>query len=138
VSATALFLPANPNPTPCSAGLAPPASTSGLLHFHFRLRLPRHARARTYLPAAFGSGSPAAGRREKDYYATLNIRRDATLQEVKAAYRTLARKVLLLSPLLPIASDWKLDYVASVCTVQFRLAMLLRRTIVAYGFEPFA
>jgi hypothetical protein len=25
-----------------------------------------------------------------------------------------------------------------VCTVQFRLAMLLRRTIVAYGFEPFA
>lgn len=33
-----------------------------------------------------------AERREKDHYATLNIRRDATLQEIKAAYRILARK----------------------------------------------
>ncbi|KAF8673791.1 hypothetical protein HU200_048546 [Digitaria exilis] len=82
MSATALFLPANLSP--------PPATTSGELHF--RLRLPRHARSRTSLPAAYGRGSPAAARREKDYYATLNIRRDATLQEVKAAYRTLARK----------------------------------------------
>ncbi|XP_039785660.1 chaperone protein DnaJ-like isoform X4 [Panicum virgatum] len=94
MSATALFLPANPNPTPrlpCSFRQTTPASTSDELHF--RLRLPRHARARTRLPAAFGRGSPAAGRGEKkDYYATLNIRRDASLQEVKAAYRTLARK----------------------------------------------
>ncbi|RLN19900.1 chaperone protein DnaJ-like [Panicum miliaceum] len=93
MSATALFLPANPNPAPslpCSFRQTTPASTSDVLHF--RLRLPRHARARTHLPAAFGRGSPAAGRGEKDYYATLNIRRDATLQEVKAAYRTLARK----------------------------------------------
>jgi molecular chaperone DnaJ len=39
-----------------------------------------------------------AERREKDHYATLNIRRDATLQEIKAAYRILARKVLFASP----------------------------------------
>ncbi|XP_062210406.1 uncharacterized protein LOC133911931 isoform X2 [Phragmites australis] len=91
MSATALFLPANPTPSPAySLRHPPPASNYGELHF--RLRLPRHARARTHLPAAFGRGSPAAGRREKDYYATLNISRDATLQEVKAAYRTLARK----------------------------------------------
>ncbi|CAL4938307.1 unnamed protein product [Urochloa decumbens] len=93
MSAAALFVPANPYPTPTllySLRQATPASTSGELRF--RLRLPRHAPARTHLPAAFGRGSPSAGRREKDYYATLNIRRDATLQEVKAAYRTLARK----------------------------------------------
>ena len=101
MSATALFLPANPNSTPSPAGTLrlrqpAPASTSGKLHFP--LRLPRHARARTYRPAAFGRGSPVAGRREKDHYATLNIRRDATLQEIKAAYRILARKVLFASP----------------------------------------
>ncbi|CAN6295957.1 unnamed protein product [Urochloa humidicola] len=95
MSAAALFLPANPNPTPSlpySLRQAIPASTSTSEELRFRLRLPRHAHARTHLPAALGRGSPAAGRREKDYYATLNIRRDATLQEVKAAYRTLARK----------------------------------------------
>ncbi|CAN6290181.1 unnamed protein product [Urochloa humidicola] len=93
MSPAALFLPANPYPTPSlpySLRQPTPAFTSQELRF--RLRLPRHAPARTHLPAAFGRGSPAAGRREKDYYATLNIRRDATLQEVKAAYRTLARK----------------------------------------------
>ena len=108
MSATALFLPANPNPTPrlpCSFRQTTPASTSDELHF--RLRLPRHARARTRLPAAFGRGSTAAGRGEKkDYYATLNIRRDATLQEVKAAYRTLARKVPLSSLSFPCPSRW--------------------------------
>ncbi|CAD6210236.1 unnamed protein product [Miscanthus lutarioriparius] len=93
MSATALFLPANPNSTPSPASTLrqpAPASTSGKLHFP--LRLPRHARSRTYRPAAFGRGSPVAGRKEKDHYATLNIRRDATLQEIKAAYRILARK----------------------------------------------
>ncbi|KAJ1298179.1 hypothetical protein BS78_01G434100 [Paspalum vaginatum] len=86
MSAAPLFLPANPNSTPSPAyslRYPAPISTSG--KHRFRLRLPRHA-------AALGRGSPAAGRRERDYYATLNIRRDATLQEVKAAYRTLARK----------------------------------------------
>ncbi|CAN6307483.1 unnamed protein product [Urochloa humidicola] len=94
MSAAALFLPANPNPTPSlpyALRQATPALTSTSEELRFRLRLPRHAHARTHLPAAIGRGSPA-GRREKDYYATLNIRRDATLQEVKAAYRTLARK----------------------------------------------
>ncbi|CAL4913323.1 unnamed protein product [Urochloa decumbens] len=93
MSAAALFLPANPYPTPSLPySLRQPTPTSTSEELRFRLRLPRHAPARTHLPAAFGRGSPAAGRREKDYYATLNIRRDATLQEVKAAYRTLARK----------------------------------------------
>jgi len=110
MSATALFLPANPNPTPrlpFSFRQTTPVSTSDELHFRLRLPLPRHARARTRLPAAFGRGSPAAGRGEKkDYYATLNIRRDATLQEVKAAYRTLARKVPLSSLSFPRPSRW--------------------------------
>ncbi|KAL6867405.1 hypothetical protein ACP4OV_015429 [Aristida adscensionis] len=98
MSAAVLSLPANPNPAPGpihSARHTPPASFSGGLHSHFGLRLPRRARARTHLPAAFGRASPAAaagGRKERDHYATLNIRRDATLQEVKVAYRTLARK----------------------------------------------
>ncbi|GJN24602.1 hypothetical protein PR202_gb12353 [Eleusine coracana subsp. coracana] len=51
--------------------------------------------ARNHVFAAFGKGSfakAATGRSEKDYYATLNIRHDATLQEVNAAYRTLAHK----------------------------------------------
>ena len=99
MSATALFLPANQSSTSSAASTLrqpAPASTSGKLHFP--LRLPRHARARTYRPAAFGRGSPVAGRKEKDHYATLNIRRDATLQEIKAAYRILARKVLLAFP----------------------------------------
>lgn len=123
ISATALFLPANPNPTPSPGfSLSPlPATTSGELHF--RLRPPRHARSRTSLPAAYGRGSPAAGRKEKDYYATLNIRRDATLQEVKAAYRTLARKVVCSLPLpLPFSHHVRLGYVAIVRIVQFRLA----------------
>uniref|UniRef100_A0ACD5XMQ9 Uncharacterized protein n=1 Tax=Avena sativa TaxID=4498 RepID=A0ACD5XMQ9_AVESA len=95
--AAALFLPTNPNPTanPTSSLRPPRPSTSGELHFRPRLA-PRRARARTHLPAAFGRGSPAAAaaaeRGGKDYYATLNIRRDATLKEVKSAYRSLARK----------------------------------------------
>ncbi|KAL5217968.1 hypothetical protein ABZP36_018652 [Zizania latifolia] len=94
--AAVLFVPANPNPTPIptsSLRSTPPAVSSEL---RFPFRLPRRARARTHLPAAFGRGSPkaaaAAERGGKDYYATLNLRRDATLQEVKTAYRTLARK----------------------------------------------
>ncbi|XP_066388470.1 uncharacterized protein [Miscanthus floridulus] len=93
MSATALFLPANQSSTSSAAstlGQPAPASTSAKLHFS--LRLPHHARAITYRPAAFGRGSPVAGRREKDHYATLNIRRDATLQEIKATYQILARK----------------------------------------------
>ncbi|ONL95206.1 Molecular chaperone Hsp40/DnaJ family protein [Zea mays] len=96
MSATVFFLPANPSSTASPANTLrqlTPASTSGKLHFAaFPLRLPRHACARTYRSAAFGRGSPVAGRREKDYYATLNIRRDSTLQEIKSAYRILARK----------------------------------------------
>ncbi|KAL6649514.1 hypothetical protein ACP70R_013738 [Stipagrostis hirtigluma subsp. patula] len=99
MSAAVLFLPANPNPT-CSPIYStrhtPSTSFCGKLHSHFGLRLPRRTRPRIHLPAAFGRGSPAAAAaatgRKEDYYATLNIRRDATLQEVKAAYRTLARK----------------------------------------------
>ncbi|KAK3150909.1 hypothetical protein QOZ80_3AG0239290 [Eleusine coracana subsp. coracana] len=93
MSASALFHAATPNPTPipaCSLRRLPPHSIPCNLH----LRL-RRARSRTRVFAAFGKGSSAeaaTGRKEKDYYATLNIRRDATLQEVKAAYRTLARK----------------------------------------------
>uniref|UniRef100_A0A3B6JJZ6 J domain-containing protein n=2 Tax=Triticum aestivum TaxID=4565 RepID=A0A3B6JJZ6_WHEAT len=96
--AAALYLPANPNPTPNpTSSLRPPLprpSTSGELHFRPR-PVPRRARARTHLPAAFGRRPPAAAAAErggKDYYATLNVRRDATLKEVKSAYRTLARK----------------------------------------------
>ncbi|PWZ58336.1 Chaperone protein dnaJ A6, chloroplastic [Zea mays] len=96
MSATVFFLPANPSSTASPANTLrqlTPASTSGKLHFAaFPLRLPRHACARTYRSAAFGRGSPVAGRRGKDYYATLNIRRDSTLQEIKSAYRILARK----------------------------------------------
>uniref|UniRef100_A0A0E0KAP0 J domain-containing protein n=1 Tax=Oryza punctata TaxID=4537 RepID=A0A0E0KAP0_ORYPU len=88
--AAALFVPANPNPTPNPASTTrrQPLAVSRVLRF------PRLARARTHLTAAFGRGSPAAAaeRGGKDYYATLNLRRDATLQEVKTAYRTLARK----------------------------------------------
>ncbi|KAK3147952.1 hypothetical protein QOZ80_3BG0288750 [Eleusine coracana subsp. coracana] len=93
MSASALFHPATPTPTPssaCSLRHLPPHFIPCNLH----LRL-RRARSRTRVFAAFGKGSSAeaaTGRKEKDYYATLNIRRDATLQEVKAAYRTLARK----------------------------------------------
>ncbi|KAK1651922.1 hypothetical protein QYE76_069727 [Lolium multiflorum] len=99
MAAALLFLPANPNPPPntTSPPRPPRPSTSGRLHSRPRL-VPRRtrARARTHLPAAFGRGSPAAGaaaeRGGKDYYSTLNIRRDATLREVKSAYRILARK----------------------------------------------
>ncbi|VAI08222.1 unnamed protein product [Triticum turgidum subsp. durum] len=96
--AAALYLPANPNPTrnPTSSlrPSLPRPSTSGELHFRPRL-VPRRARARTHLPSAFGRRPPAAAaaaRGGKDYYATLNVPRDATLKEVKSAYRTLARK----------------------------------------------
>uniref|UniRef100_A0A0E0CL16 J domain-containing protein n=1 Tax=Oryza meridionalis TaxID=40149 RepID=A0A0E0CL16_9ORYZ len=88
--AAALVVPANPNPTPNpTTSLRPPSRAASSV-----LRFPRRARARTHLTAAFGRGSPAAAaeRGGKDYYATLNLRRDATLQEVKTAYRTLARK----------------------------------------------
>jgi molecular chaperone DnaJ len=101
--AAVLFLPANPNPPPSTTPSlrTPRPCTSGELHFRPRL-VPCRARARTLLPAAFGRDSPAAAaaaaeRGGKDYYATLNIRRDATLKEVKSAYRTLARKVPLSS-----------------------------------------
>lgn len=92
--AAALIVPANPNPTPNpTSSLRPPSRAASSV-----LRFPRRDRARTHLTAAFGRGSPAAAaeRGGKDYYATLNLRRDATLQEVKTAYRTLARKVLHL------------------------------------------
>uniref|UniRef100_A0A0E0NRS7 J domain-containing protein n=1 Tax=Oryza rufipogon TaxID=4529 RepID=A0A0E0NRS7_ORYRU len=88
--AAALIVPANPNPTPNpTSSLRPPSRAASSV-----LRFPRRDRARTHLTAAFGRGSPAAAaeRGGKDYYATLNLRRDATLQEVKTAYRTLARK----------------------------------------------
>lgn len=111
MSATVLFLTANPSSTASPANTfrqLTPASTSGKLHFPaFPLRLPRHACARTYRSAAFGRGSPVAGRREKDYYATLNIRRDSTLQEIKSAYRILARKVLCASP----SSSYRVVYI---------------------------
>uniref|UniRef100_A0A0D9VRD4 J domain-containing protein n=1 Tax=Leersia perrieri TaxID=77586 RepID=A0A0D9VRD4_9ORYZ len=85
--AAALLVPANPNPT---SSLRPqPLAVSSVLRF------PSRARGRTHLTAAFGRGSAAAAERAgkaKDYYATLNLRRDATLQEVKTAYRSLARK----------------------------------------------
>ncbi|VAH88313.1 unnamed protein product [Triticum turgidum subsp. durum] len=96
--AAALYLPADPNPPPNPTSTLrqplPRPSTSGELHFRPRL-VPRRARARTHLPAAFGRRPPAAAAAErggKDYYATLNVRRDATMKEVKSAYRTLARK----------------------------------------------
>ncbi|VAH88311.1 unnamed protein product [Triticum turgidum subsp. durum] len=93
--AAALYLPADPNPPPNPTSTLrqplPRPSTSGELHFRPRL-VPRRARARTHLPAAFGRRPPAAAAAErggKDYYATLNVRRDATMKEVKSAYRTL-------------------------------------------------
>uniref|UniRef100_J3LLI0 J domain-containing protein n=2 Tax=Oryza brachyantha TaxID=4533 RepID=J3LLI0_ORYBR len=88
--AAALFVAANSNPTPNPAPSLHPQQRAVCCV----LRFPRRARARTHLTAAFGRGSPVAApeRSGKDYYATLNLRREATLQEVKTAYRTLARK----------------------------------------------
>ncbi|XP_078429487.1 molecular chaperone Hsp40/DnaJ family protein [Wolffia australiana] len=48
----------------------------------FELPFPRRSRRRWTVAMAKSS----------DYYATLNLRRDATLQEIKTAYRSLARK----------------------------------------------
>ncbi|KAG6485721.1 chaperone protein DnaJ-like isoform X1 [Zingiber officinale] len=88
------------------------------LHVHpfssvpfFSLRTPRRGMELAFPASGFASGSlPFAGsqsffrsnsRRRRcasisaktaDYYATLNLSRDATLQEVKSAYRNLARK----------------------------------------------
>lgn len=67
----------------------------------FKLRVPHSinfsgTRRRRFTPfvAAAAATNRASG---SDYYSVLNVRRIATLQEIKAAYRSLARKVYVFS-----------------------------------------
>ena len=69
-------------------------------------------------PAFHFRRAPLPARGGKDYYATLNVPRDATLKEVKSAYRTLARKVLL-SRFLPLPCPSRL--LLLFCYTQYSL-----------------
>ncbi|XP_020105190.1 uncharacterized protein LOC109721809 [Ananas comosus] len=51
-----------------------------------------HRRRLRLCGVAAAKGDAAAAAATKDYYVTLNLRRNATLQEIKSSYRSLARK----------------------------------------------
>ncbi|OAY83055.1 Chaperone protein DnaJ [Ananas comosus] len=56
------------------------------------LRVGHRRRRRRLCGVAAAKGDAAAAAATKDYYVTLNLRRNATLQEIKSSYRSLARK----------------------------------------------
>jgi len=91
-------------PLPCAVSTltnAPPSSSSTLSAATFGSHLLRKIQNPVFGFSATRNRSRAAVIRAKagaDYYSTLNVSPGASLQEIKASYRKLARKVPTFSP----------------------------------------